>query len=151
MRVLEGTTFPARNLPRLLLAALALPALLAVPCGAQTATEGYDPLRQITVQQDKANLLIVLDTSGSMRWDAERHALSNVTSNPTTYTPPNPFNNTGLLAWNSGCGYVACTDYVTTAKIPGNAWGKGWATAIPTSIGQTGACLLYTSPSPRDS
>ena len=33
------------------------------------ATEGYDPLRQITQQLLRANLLILQDLSGSMRWD----------------------------------------------------------------------------------
>ncbi|HUM03609.1 MAG TPA: hypothetical protein VL084_15065, partial [Thermoanaerobaculia bacterium] len=31
--------------------------------------EGYDPLRQITQQVIPPNLMIVLDRSGSMRWD----------------------------------------------------------------------------------
>ena len=33
------------------------------------ATEGYDPLRQITAQVLRANLLILQDLSGSMKWD----------------------------------------------------------------------------------
>src|SRR5512139_3762950 len=32
--------------------------------------EGYDPLRQITQQVIPPNLMVVLDRSGSMRWDA---------------------------------------------------------------------------------
>ena len=40
------------------------------PGAAQPKPEGYDPLRQITKQLVKANLLIVLDTTGSMSGDA---------------------------------------------------------------------------------
>lgn len=54
--------------------ALAITAVFAIvggsPVLAQTLpTEGYDPLRQITAQLVKANLLLVQDTSGSMVWD----------------------------------------------------------------------------------
>ena len=40
-----------------------------------TRTEGYDPLRQITAQLLRANLLILQDVSGSMRWDVHAHSL----------------------------------------------------------------------------
>jgi hypothetical protein len=40
-----------------------------------TRTEGYDPLRQITAQLLRANLLILQDVSGSMRWDVAAHTL----------------------------------------------------------------------------
>jgi hypothetical protein len=38
-------------------------------------TEGYDPLRQLTAQLLRANLLILQDVSGSMRWDVYAHSL----------------------------------------------------------------------------
>src|ERR1700687_1057870 len=38
-------------------------------------TEGYDPLRQLTAQLLRANLLILQDLSGSMRWDVRGHSL----------------------------------------------------------------------------
>ena len=40
-----------------------------------TRNEGYDPLRQITAQLLRANLLILQDVSGSMRWDVHAHTL----------------------------------------------------------------------------
>ena len=58
--------------------ALALAALVAAAAPAPLAgqsTEGYDPMRQITAQLVKANLLIVLDTSGSMAWDMPGNTL----------------------------------------------------------------------------
>src|SRR5512141_2108956 len=42
---------------------------------AVTRTEGYDPLRIITAQLLRANLLILQDVSGSMRWDVSAHSL----------------------------------------------------------------------------
>ncbi|MEO6325277.1 MAG: hypothetical protein ABIT01_01685 [Thermoanaerobaculia bacterium] len=47
----------------------------AAPVFAQVKPEGYDPLRQITKQLVKANLLIVLDTTGSMAGDAPGNQL----------------------------------------------------------------------------
>jgi hypothetical protein len=38
-------------------------------------TEGYDPLRQITAQLLRANLLILQDLSSSMAWDIYGHSL----------------------------------------------------------------------------
>ncbi len=46
---------------------LAAFATLGLPCLAQT--EGYDPLRQITIQQVRPNLLILIDTAASMAKD----------------------------------------------------------------------------------
>ncbi|HQR45376.1 MAG TPA: hypothetical protein PK598_05080, partial [Thermoanaerobaculia bacterium] len=43
---------------------------LGSPGVALAYDEGYDPLRQITQQVIPPNLMIVLDRSGSMRWDA---------------------------------------------------------------------------------
>lgn len=86
-----NTTKHNRRMPALLLAvalALSAPALLG-----QTPTEGYDPMRQITEQMDSANLLIVQDVTGSMRWDAAGNSLS--------YAE----NSTGNLFWNQGCYY----------------------------------------------
>jgi hypothetical protein len=70
----------------LLLAALAS---LALPCLAQTQTEGYDPLRQITAQLMKANLLILQDITGSMAWYPD-------TSSPT---PSKGDDSRGHLFW----------------------------------------------------
>src|ERR1017187_9672344 len=38
-------------------------------------SEGFDPLRQITAQLLRANLLILQDVSGSMRWDVSGHTV----------------------------------------------------------------------------
>src|SRR5271169_5267275 len=38
-------------------------------------TEGFDPLRQLTAQLLRADLLILQDLSGSMRWDVYAHSL----------------------------------------------------------------------------
>lgn len=76
----------------LLLAALAS---LALPCLAQTQTEGYDPLRQITAQLMKANLLILQDITGSMAWFPD-------SSSPT---PTKGDDSRGNLFWNTGNGY----------------------------------------------
>jgi hypothetical protein len=54
-------------------AALAIAgAFLALPAAAQTidpANEGYDPMRQISTQFVRPNILLVFDVSGSMSWD----------------------------------------------------------------------------------
>ncbi len=72
-----------------LIALLSLaPSLVAVP------VEGYDPLRQITQQVLKANLLLVLDTTGSQAW---------TTYGPNTLTQGQ--DSTGHLFWNAGTGY----------------------------------------------
>src|SRR5664279_830966 len=42
---------------------------------AVTLTEGFDPLRQITAQLLRANLLILQDLSGSMAWDLYGHTV----------------------------------------------------------------------------
>jgi hypothetical protein len=73
----------------LLLAALAS---LAFPCLAQTQTEGYDPLRQITAQLMKANLLILQDITGSMAWYPD------INSSPTT--PSKGDDSRGHLFWD---------------------------------------------------
>lgn len=77
---------------RLLRPALLLAALLAAPA-LRAQTEGYDPMRQITEQLVNANLLIVQDVTGSMRWDDA--------GNPLSYAE----NSTGNLFWNQGCYY----------------------------------------------
>lgn len=65
---MRQSPIPRRALALPLAVAMALAA--ASPSSAQTVpTEGYDPLRQITAQLVKANLLLVQDVSGSMVWD----------------------------------------------------------------------------------
>ena len=81
---------------RLLLAALAS---LALPCLAQTQTEGYDALRQITAQVMKANLLILQDVTGSMAWFPDYGDTSN------TYGPTKTDDSRGNIFWNSGNAY----------------------------------------------
>jgi hypothetical protein len=75
----------------LLLAALAS---LALPCQAQQ-TEGYDPLRQITQQIMKANLMILQDVTGSLAWYPD-------SSSPT---PTAGDDGRGNLYWNTGNAY----------------------------------------------
>ena len=56
---------------RLALAAIAA-AALAIPAAAQTIdpdNEGFDPMRQISTQFVRPNILLVFDVSGSMAWD----------------------------------------------------------------------------------
>ena len=56
---------------RLALAAIAA-AVLAIPAAAQTINpdnEGFDPMRQISTQFVRPNILLVFDVSGSMAWD----------------------------------------------------------------------------------
>ena len=53
----------------LALAAFLVTARPAPLAGQAAPTEGYDPLRQITAQLIKANLLIVQDVTGSMAQD----------------------------------------------------------------------------------
>ncbi|HEX2709475.1 MAG TPA: hypothetical protein VHM68_01360, partial [Candidatus Deferrimicrobium sp.] len=43
--------------------------------GQTTRPEGLDPLRQITAQLLRPDLLILQDVSGSMRWDVHAHSL----------------------------------------------------------------------------
>lgn len=71
---------------------LAALASLSLPCLAQTQTEGYDPLRQITAQIMKANLLILQDITGSMAWYPDHG------SSPTT--PSKSDDSRGHLFWN---------------------------------------------------
>ncbi len=62
----------ARKLMRRRMIVIVLAVGLAVPVLAATlvpSNEGYDLMQQITFQQVKANILIVLDVSGSMAWD----------------------------------------------------------------------------------
>ena len=54
----------------ILLPALLLAAALVAP-GLRAQDEGYDPMRQITAQLQKANLQITLDVTGSMAWFPE--------------------------------------------------------------------------------
>lgn len=61
----------------LALAALVAAALPAPLAGQSTPTEGYDPMRQITAQLVKANLLIVQDVTGSMADDIYSFEASN--------------------------------------------------------------------------
>ncbi len=62
----------------------------SIPALSQTApSEGYDPLRQITAQLVKANLLIVQDVTGSMAYDIY------------SYTAPNGQHAHGRLNWET--------------------------------------------------
>ncbi|MEW6336538.1 MAG: hypothetical protein AB1625_03955, partial [Acidobacteriota bacterium] len=54
------------GLTAVLSAVIAAPAL---PYTIDRNNEGYDLMRQITAQIPRPNLLVVLDTSNSMRWD----------------------------------------------------------------------------------
>jgi len=58
---------------------------------AATPAEGYDPLRQITSQLLRANLLILQDLSGSMAWDLYGHSLIE------------DEDSTGRLVWDVAC------------------------------------------------
>ncbi len=67
-RMSEGTFLRRARLAAPLAAAL----ILAHAAGAQTidpANEGYDPMRQISTQFVRPNILLVFDVSGSMAWD----------------------------------------------------------------------------------
>jgi hypothetical protein len=95
-------------------AALALLVASAAPLHAQ---EGFDPLRQITSQVVKANLLLTLDTTGSQAF-------------PTDYNCPlvsNSFHcllydedSTGHLFWNGDGGCTRCGYYT----LKGNTYGS---------------------------
>ncbi len=100
--------------------ALALAALVAAalpaPLAGQTPTEGYDPMRQITAQLVKANLLIVLDTSGSMAWDMAGTTLGD-TDAFTKYDGANVDGDavTGRLFWVSS--------FPTSSNVQGGSTG----------------------------
>jgi len=86
----NGTKENAMRTPRthILLPALLLAAALAAP-GLRAQDEGYDPMRQITAQLQKANLQITLDVTGSMAWFPEGRI-----------TPERGVDSFGWLRWN---------------------------------------------------
>lgn len=77
--------------------------------GPVRADEGYDPLRQITTQVPRSNLLCVLDVSGSMAWDLYGNGVGvNGTGNAPT------------SAWSSSkgsCSGSKCKKWTYTLKI----------------------------------
>jgi len=107
-------------------------ALLTLPSGPAPAVEAYDPLRQITQQVAKANLLIVQDRTGSMAW------LPTVGSEPTAGGA-----GTGNLYWgsNSSDGYAALlrgNDFPalqrTWTALSGGSWASDSDYVVPSEI-----------------
>jgi Neisseria PilC beta-propeller domain len=108
----------------LLLAALAS---LAFPCLAQIQTEGYDPLRQMTAQLMKANLLILQDITGSMAWYPD-------TDSPT---PKKGDNSRGQLFWNAtGNAYSVFQGHTFGSVVVPSVWSAG----VSGSTTPTGSC-----------
>jgi hypothetical protein len=137
----------------LLLAALAS---LALPCLAQTQTEGYDPLRQITAQQARANLMILLDITGSMAGDVNGVSVGvDSVGAPSWSSSGSGTGCTGnkYKVWTYTFGGMTLPSRMATVK---NALGNsvnlvtGWTApgswpALP-AIGWTGTSSITTSP-----
>ncbi len=127
----------------LLPSALLLAAALAAP-GARAQDEGYDPMRQITAQLQKANLQIVLDVTGSMAWFPEGKV-----------TPETGVNSFGWLRWSrdqagdswgpegSGCSSDKC--YTWRYKLAFN--GPSRMAVVKNALGATVPLVTtYTPP-----
>lgn len=72
---------------------------LAGPLAGQTRSEGYDPMRQITAQLVKANLLIVQDRTGSMQGDKFGYDIGDADGVTTDGPDVSPDNVTGRMFW----------------------------------------------------
>jgi len=97
-----------------------------------TTDEGYDPLRQITAQVMKANLLILQDVTGSMAWYPD-YGLS-VDSNTFAY-PTYGDDSRGHLFWS------------TDSSGAGTAWPGFSGKTFPASCSPTGTPTCVSVPS----
>lgn len=104
----------------LLPSALVLAAALLAPGLRAQDAEGYDPMRQITAQLQKANLHIVLDQTGSM---------TSYPDSSTSYDPPGGANGFGYLrdaeltdnGWSAG-GVWRSGDDNSCEEVKGKGW-----------------------------
>ncbi len=97
---------PTRHLLPFAGAALGLLVAAVAPrAAAQPYTEGYDPLRQITAQIQKANLLIVEDVTGSFAWWPSSNS-----------TPTRSENSFGYLVWGGASGGSCDKDHPSLCR-----------------------------------